>query len=781
MTHFPRPTSYSHDDARRIEEVERLARAGGVNGLMVMLDDPSWSVRRAVVAALAAADGAAIGPLCQTLRNGRENEGRIAAVVDTLAAAEGDPVPSLLAMTSDAPAPVLADIAQVLGRRRASAGIPTLVVLSRHDDDNVTAAAIEALGRIGGRAAVDSLVEAVQSGIFFRVFPAIDVLGHSADPRAVAPLAALLGKQPYAAEAARALGRTGDVAAVPHLLSLLGSVSGTIVRLGAMALIDLLQRRRERFGGADAVETDLRGRARGTVVARQLARALPDGDPSEQAAICLLLGVLGDPAATGVLTTLLDAAPPVSEAAASALRALGPEVERQVLAGIRSGTSAHKRAILPFVTSRSASGDLVACLADDDPDVRALACDALARIGAVDAVRALFELLADRDARVAFAAVASIQSLGGTETERLAISAAQSDDVRVRRSALRILTYFGASAALDVFLNALADPDERVRETAISGLPFLEDPRAFEALVAAARSETDRTRASAMRSFGQCADDLRASAYLLRGLGDRDPWVRYYACQALGKLAFEPAAGAVVNLLSDPAGQVRVAAVEALSCLKGDAASGALEVAALDADQDIRRAALVGLGVAHRPATLPLVLAALGSEDPATRLVAVSALAGFRVPGALTALAAAATDSEENVRTAAIGFLAAMTGVDATRALVGLLSKTTSTEQVLSGLSLHVEGRIEGLASALESADDDVAPALTSALARMRRPDALAVLVKAMGTPNAAARRAAASALAVLASPDALVALRTAAGEDPDPDVRHICSLLLSR
>jgi HEAT repeat protein len=773
--------AFSPEDLRRVEEIERLANGGGLDRLIAMLDDPSWAVRRAVVAALAASGTRAVGLLCEALQHRRETEGRIAATVDALAAVTGDADSALAAMVAGAEVPVLADIAQILGRRRTSSAVATVIALSRHEDDNVAAIAIEALGRIGGRAAVDSLVDAVRSENFFRAFPAIEVLGRSGDPRAVAPLTALLEQPQYATEAVRALGRTGDVTAVAPLIRLFSRSSSSLVRLLAVALHELHQRYQERFGNGDAVTAEIRGAARASGIVRQLVLGLTEGDPGEKAAVCFCLGVIGDPAAAPALTALLDAPPPIADVAATALRGLGPQVEQQILQSIRAGDSAHKRALLPFVSSNGATNEVVACLRDADADVRVLACEALARTGAVAAVGELFPLLGDADPRVSYAAVAAIQSLGSPETERLAVAAASSADVRVRRAALRILGYFGSSLGLDAFLAALHDADERVREAAVQGLPFMDDPRAFEALLAAAKDAVDRTRAAAMRSLGQCAGDLRASAYLLKGLGDPDAWVRYYACQSLGKLAFEPAAEAIVRLLADPAGQVRVAAVEALSCLRGDVAARALNAAATDPDSDIQRAALVGLGVAQRSESLPLILNAARSPDPATRLVAVSALAGFRTLAVLSAFRVAASDPDESVRTASIGFLAAMTGGPATRTLITLLGTPASTEQVLAALSVHVEGRIAGLLSGLEEADDETAPALTSALARMRRPDASAALVKVMNMRNVPARKAAASALAVLASKEALSVLKDAARHDPEPEVRQICSLLLAR
>lgn len=782
MTFPPGRTAFPLEgDSLRLEAVKRLARDGGVAQLLAMLDDPSWSVRREVVAALAARGSAAVGPLCEALRDRRGSEAGIAATIDALAAVSGDADPALAAMVGEAELPVLADIAHILGRRRTLFALPTVVMLSRHPDDNVAVAAIEALGRIGGRAAVDSLVNAVESGNFFRTFPAIDVLGRSGDPRAVAPLRALLDLPQYAAEAARALGRTGDVAATSPLMRLLSRSPSALVRLSALALAELHERHRERFGNSDAIEAGIRGGLPEPGVVRQLLRAIGEGEPAERAAICFLLGVLGDPSAAPALTALLEAPPLVADAAATALRRLGPRVEEDIRRAIKTGAGSHRRALLPLVSSAAAAPDVVPCLGDGDPDVRVLACQALGRMGAVTEVGALFPLLADPDARVAFAAIAAVQSLGSAKTESLAIEAAGSTNVRVRRAALRILTYFGASAALDVLLRALHDPDERVRESAVQGLPFMDDPRAFEALLASARDPSERTRAVAMRSLGQGVDDLRASACLLKGVTDADAWVRYYACQSLGKLAAEPAVHAILALLRDPAGQVRVAAVEALSCLSGEVAVEALKAAVSDADSDIQRAAILGLGVARRAEALPLMLKAAHATDPATRLVAVSALAGFRVPAVLNALRQAASDPEESVRTAAVGFLAAMTGAEATGVLADLLRGNPATEPVLTALSVYVEGRIAGLVAALEHADDETAPALTSALVRLRRPDATLALIQAMSMANAAARKAVASALSVVASQEALATLRLSADGDPEPEVRQICALLLAR
>src|SRR6185295_3312248 len=184
---------------------------------------------------------------CAGLRTQRGDEALIAATVDALVQNTADVLREVAALTGDANPAVVADAAQILGRRRQPGAVPVLTALVTHADDNVAVAAIEALGRIGGPSAVETLIVAVESGNFFRVFPAIDVLGRSGDPRAIPPLAALLTDSTYMLEAARALGKTGETAAVPPLAHLLSHRSEATARVAALALWELQARQSERY------------------------------------------------------------------------------------------------------------------------------------------------------------------------------------------------------------------------------------------------------------------------------------------------------------------------------------------------------------------------------------------------------------------------------------------------------------------------------------------------------------------------------------------------------
>jgi HEAT repeat protein len=768
-------------------EAERIAQAraslvqgsAGIAAVARQLVDPSWVVRRALVDLLAGAGELAATHLLTLLTDARDSESRIAAVVDTLAASTSPIDARLIALCSHDDPAVVADAAQVLGRRRSREALPRLRELVRGDDDNVAVSAIEALGCIGGRAAVDVLVSAVRSGRFFRVFPAIDVLGRTGDPRAIAPLTELLEDPGYAIEAARALGRSADPAAVGPLLALARRPGEAQVRVAAVALADLREGYGALYGGSDAIELLIRDRAAlGTT--RRLVSAMRGASVPELAAIVRVLGAIGSEDVVPVLLEQLDGPELVARPAADVLKKLGGAVSTTLAAALREGDSARRRLLLEVLQPRAiAAADVVVALGDPDGIVRAKACDLLGRIAQPSALPALFAVLGDLNPRVGHAALGAIQALGGDLTEQLGLAAARSPDPRLRRQAFRLLGYFGYASGIEPLIEALDGEDLQLCELALQSLGSIDEPRAHAAILATVEHAEPRLRGAAMRALGNLQPSIAAPA-LLGALDDADPWTRYYACQSLGRLGHEPAASALARLLDDPAGQVRVGAIEAISRLSSPLAIAHLVEASRSNDQDVRRACLMGLAIGAREDGLSLVLDATRSDDAATRLVATSALAAFKgdqVPGRLAELAG--DDADESVRMAALTMLGERPGAQSTRAVIGLLDQPSARERVRELLAHPLPGRIDGIIDALGESDDDNAAVLTSALARMRSPQATTALVTVLGGANPRARRAAAITAAAVGTRALLDELRARVASDPDPEVRRVIASAL--
>lgn len=769
-------------EQERAREVAALLTAGDVDALVARLNEPSWAVRRDVVRALGELGAPAVPALVEALRLQRGDEARIAATVDALVANTADVLPVISALAEDPNPAVVADVAQVLGRRGTPKAIARLAPLAAHADDNVAVAAIEGLGRIGSPAAIDALIGAARSNNFFRVFPAIDVLGRLGDARAIPTLAALTTSPMHQLEAARALGRTGESAAVGPLATLLSHSSEWVSRVAALSLAELERVHRERYGTDEAVHAALKASPIEAAAIQRLSRALARAKADEQVALASLLGSVGAEDAAAALRPLLDVGGDIAVAAAAALKRLGAQADGVIRGALADGDSARRLVLLPIVQRSSAQAEVIACLSDGEGSVRAAACAALARMSAVDALPQLFELLADSNRRVVQAATGAIQSLGSTQAQSLALETARDARAPVRRSAVQILGYFGFPAALPVFVTALQDEDVAIREAALQGLALLEAQAALDAVLGASNDTQDKVRSAAMRALGhEVLQDERIEVRLREGLSDVSAWVRYFAAQALGRRADEVSATAIAALLEDPAGQVRVAAVEALSHLKSEHAQRALREAATHADVEMQRAALIGLGPSRHPDSVQLLVDASQAASAPTRLLALSALAEHSPQAALAALRSAVDDTNEDVASAAAGFLGSLPVPEATQVLIDMVQKPAHRERALSLLSKPAPYRVAQLLKSLLEADDTLASVLAAALARLSDSEAKDALLHALSKGTVAARKAAAAALAAGRDTRALSAVAAAADNDPDAGVRQLCSILVSR
>ena len=778
MTAPGSPLSLSDAEHIRIDRIDQLVAIGdaGVVELIAALPERSWTVRRAVVAGLAALGDEAARPLCTWLLEQRTTESAIAAAVDALSTSIGATTTAeVIDLGARGEGAVLEDVARILGRRRAFEGLALLRQLLESPNDNIAMAAIEALGAIGGTVSIDALISVIESRNFFRTFPAMQVAARSGDPRVIEPLAKLLDDESYRFEAALALGRTGSVLAIGPLATLLESGGESMVRLVVSAL-DELWRRAAWSGSVDHV-LDLM-RQRFTAEVPRFAVAVTSGELAEKLAAIRILGAIGGADTLAVLAPLLEN-PALRVAATEAVQRLVRTDDAALIEAFASPDPETRAAALPVVGSARSAPAVRRLLTDEDPEVRARACDALARIGDTASVRALFGALDDASARVAHAAAGAIHSLGSSETPGLALTALRSAHPNVRRQALRIIAYLGCDGAFEAVRAAIDDSDTRIAELAVGALAALGDAKVDATLMELARSPREVLRAAVMRAAGHRPGD-RMIELLENGMDDDAAWVRYYACQGLGRAGRLSAAGKLMSRLADASAHVRIAAIEALARLDTPQAWQMLLSLARSRDPDEQRAALVGISQHTQPAAVALLVDAARSSDVATRLIALSGLAGSTVPAALAELARAARDPQPEIRDAALSLLGERDDADAAAMLVGIALESEPEHPVHTTLSRPGDARIAEISARLETAKGGEVTTLISALARMHVPNATRALFEALVAPAPEVRRDAATALMAIAAGGAVSAVRKLATEDPDPEVRRASAAALA-
>ncbi len=360
-------------------------------------------------------------------------------------------------------------------------------------------------------------------------------------------------KPTVAAAAARALGRIGDVSALPHLIRLLDTTppalqgareqaAGALGRLGdkraVPALVRAMFRKPAILNAVDALAAVEQGRAIATI-----ARALRRPKITLRVRCIQVLGRLGLPEAIPQLSRQLKEKD--SRLVTAALRAMG-----------RIGGTTGLLPLLRLLRERRATPELtlaalevVSRFAHDDatmtivefashplPSVREAVADALGRIGDGRGTRALGRLLRD-------------------------------PSWAVRARAASALAHTGRQSSLPLLARALKDSSRHVRVDAARGLGRSGLPGAGAIMAQAFQTETDpMVRLSLLRGLDQLGH-LAAIPAVLPALSDARAAVRAAAARTLGGLGASQSLLHLYRALNDPASQVRYEAARALARL----------------------------------------------------------------------------------------------------------------------------------------------------------------------------------------------------------------------
>ncbi len=354
--------------------------------------------------------------------------------------------------------------------------------------------------------------------------------------------------------------------------------------------------------------------------------------------------------------------------------------------------------------NKSAIGDLISALEDEDVTVRAAAAEALGKIGDHRAAEALGKLF---DAR-----------RGKSENRRV-------DSLDDRLAAIRALSQLGPPA-LQQLLQALKSDDRELRKSAAISLGSLGCAEAIGPLVERLddpRSQVRQVAAQALGSLGG-SDALRG---LGRAVAHRDPETRRTAVEVLGRIGTKDAVEPLSRAIQDSDEAVQIAAIDALKAIGGidagfalkpaleggkksvrAAAASALRGMPLEASNPKERAAIAVLcgdftaAVREGDAAVDALVEALGSSNSGTRTLASEALGQLKAQRGAPALAKLLRDQDASVGLAAATALVTI-GVEAVPVLLEALASASESSQRLAAQALGRIGDIRAVGPLVES------------------------------------------------------------------------------
>ena len=592
------------DSGIRLESACALVQFHDLHGFTILIDGTkgtNWSERSEATAALGkTGDARAIEPLLDEFQ--RRNNGMQRQVEDALIELKNPAeVAPLIAILKAQKGPDNA-ASRVLGKIGPPAVEPLIAVVNdKTATPEARGGAINALGNLKDRRAVDSLIAAMQEPQFqFRGYAA-NALGEIGDPRSVAPLIAAFENPRFPrGDASEALVRLRDPHSVPPLIAMLASENSYVRNDAASVLGEI--------GDPRAVEP--------------LIETLKTTDRVAWLSIIPALGKIGDRRSVKPLLAVLDGSFTfVKQHASPLLGDPGP------------GTITDTGRVAPT---------------NPDAAIREAAITALGNIGDPSAIPAIAALVHHPYTFNESVLIQSLTKFKGPAVDTLTefLHARESD---VRFKAVKALGTFHDPRAVDALLAAVDDPACLCAQEAIRSLIELKDPRAMQPLFDPPVSLSIDLRfqlMDALKSFGPSASD-----FLIVKLDDPDAKVEERAALLLGSMNDTSAVPTLVTHLRSPNPIIRQSAASALMEITDPSIANSLAEALKHGSPDEREstACLLGQLGDHR-ALKPLIAVANSNDRFGHRFCAVTGLGNIGDRRAIPALTATLRDSDENLR-----------------------------------------------------------------------------------------------------------------------------------
>lgn len=423
-------------------------------------------------------------------------------------------------------------------------------------------------------------------------------------------------------------------------------------------------------------------------------------------------------------------------------------------------------------------------LADDASqamNVRVRSASALGEVSDHESVLGLGGLYSRAaDAEVRRATIEALARIGGIEARRAVRSALDDGSPLVRAAAVRSVGYAKDESSIASVLGLLADPDDAVRIAALQAAATF--PTHAEEIRAAVTPRLEdrapEVRREALGLLATLGKTFQASRILGVLRDDTDSSVRQAAALSLVR-TFDEHDRAIVekgllSAMEDPDFGVREAAAFALGELGGSAAESRLTRAVKDAKAPpkVRRSSAEGLGKMHSAAAVPALIDALRGPDADLRQGAAVALGAIGDPRAGDALLAALKDSNFYVRLEADRALKKLRSRSRTELTTKLRDPSPRVrEEAVEQLGAFGASVVPTLIPLLADDDEKVRRTAGSTLARFRDAESVESVARALDDKSPLVREGAAGVLGDVGD-EGRAGLLIAKVSDPDPAVR---------
>lgn len=491
-------------------------------------------------------------------------------------------------LTSDATFAGKQFVSEQLSIIGTAASVPVLTTML--SEETVSDIAIFALQRIPGADVDAALLGALASADRPSRIAIINTLGERRADGATATLDTLVSGEDHAAalSAAAALGKIASPGALAALDAARGGTSGSV----RQAVLDAY------LACADALLS-----AGGAAGAAGIFREVYEEEDSTQIRAAALRGLVlsdADNAVATILAALERDEQQIQSVAAGMARTLPDTADlasiSSALASFSDTTQIQLISAFAYREEVATHGAVLAATRHHDPDVRAAAIAALARVGDETDVDLLVEIaISGQPVSLQETARATLDRMHGAEIDDFLIAAIPAAEPTARAELVRSLGARNSADAIVVLLSTANDPDQGVRQESFKSLAIVAQPDRVDDLIqlligeqdSEVRNEAERTLVLVSQRIDEAAEQAGPVLAALPTVSDVE--ARSSLIEVLGRIGATNALPILRTELAGDTPEYRRAAILALSSWPDAGPSEQLLRVAQTSDSQVER------------------------------------------------------------------------------------------------------------------------------------------------------------------------------------------------